>query len=74
MRAKEFMDEGKVRRRKFLPHDPKTIDLHKQQYELLSKRADAMIKMKKANEEDDKTVETMADQATTKRMKTGKLK
>lgn len=73
MRAHEFMFEEKQARR-LLPNDPKTIELHKDQYELLKKRYEAEIKMKQAkNEEDDGVVAAMADSAVDKRMNGGKL-
>ena len=66
--------------RRFLPSDPKTIYLHKQQYELLKKRAewkrteaDAINKIRQTKEEDGQTVATMADRAVDKRKKAGKL-
>ena len=72
MRTREFMNKQK-RTRGLLPRDPKTIELHKAQYELLKKRAEAVIKMKQAKNEDEEVVSKMADSAVYKRMNTGKL-
>jgi hypothetical protein len=72
MRAYEFMFEEKIARR-LLPRDPRTIELHKDQYELLKKRAEAEIKMKQAKEEDDQVIDQMATSATDKRMNAGKF-
>ena len=76
MRAREFIDEMR-RGRNLLPTDPKAIELYKQQYELLKKRAewlgkrvDVWNKLDNGDEEDAKVVKGMAKRALSKR--TGK--
>lgn len=68
MRAHEFMDEQQSKRRRILmPKDPRTIELHKQQYELgkkwaeyQSKLADLRTKLNDASGNSSKKVSDMA--------------
>ena len=59
MRAREFIDEERYRRRRILvPKDPRTIELHKQQYELGKKWAEYQGKLAdlKTKLKDDRSV------------------
>lgn len=75
MRAREFIDEERYRRRRILvPKDPRTIELHKQQYELgkkwaeyQGKLADLKTKLKDDSDQSSKTVRNMAHRALMKR-------
>ncbi len=77
MRAHEFIAEQQLQRRRILvPKDPKTIELHKQQYELGKKWAEYQAKLAdlrtKLNDDSDnssKTVRNMAKHALTRQSK-----